>query len=432
MRCSTKHRLGRRVVPLLLLGLGGCAGAGGYGAAIEDPLSLPATSEIARRTGYAAYHWLRPAGPYMDAVTARIDALRKAPMSEAAAVEVALLNDPAVQARLQEHDALRAGFVRELATLAESGAANGGPSVEWRLVGRTIVRPRFVADNSGEEGEREPVGIWDRDFAEGYLELAATVLAKAEAARQAWYDAVAAGQLAALDAKMLEAGKAAAELANEQYRAGTLSRLDQAREQLAYAETHKEAAEARQRALEAREALNRELLLHGAPTTWALPELLPELPPERPVIADPEALVLREGIEAVAARGEAGSFGKGVVLRSEAREAYAAMLVAYDLARFQRDAVLPASRLMLEEQQLHYNAMLEDVYDLLAAARERTAAEREAVEAVAEFWKARARFARLAGGRLPAPPATTAAAATTLAPSAGAAAATDRPEESHP
>ena len=429
MMSSRGRTLRRRVAPLLLLALAGCAGARDYGAAIDDPQALPATSEIARRTNYAAYHWLRPSGPYGDAVAARIEDLRKAPMSEAAAVEVALLNDAAVQERLQEHDALRAGFVQELAARAEASVRNDGPSVDWLLVGRTIAWPRFVADDSGEEGEREPVGIWDRDFAQGYLELAGTVLAKAEAARRAWYDAVAAGRLAAMQERVLEAGKAAAELANEQYRAGTLSRLDQAREQLAYAETHKEAAEARQRALEAREVLNRELLLHGGQTAWVLPELLPELPPERPVVADPEALVLREGVEAVAARGEAGSFGKGVALRSEAREAYAAMLTAYDLARFQRDAVLPASRALLEEQQLHYNAMLEDVYDLLEAARERIAAEREAVEALAGFWKARARFARLAGGRLPAPPATTAAPPATPVPTA---AATHRPEESHP
>jgi outer membrane protein TolC len=83
-------------------------------------------------------------------------------------------------------------------------------------------------------------------------------------ARIAYYEAVAARQLSAMYGQTLEAEKAAAELANEQYRSGTTSRLDQARQHLAYAETFKAAAEAERDAVAKREELNRLLKLWGA------------------------------------------------------------------------------------------------------------------------------------------------------------------------
>lgn len=385
---------------LLVLAAVGALAAGCTASNPMAPSSLPLTSEIARRTRFTAVNRLPAMNPYMKAVAARIEKLRRLPMHEEAAVEVALLGDAEVRNKLQEHGSADAGFVAEYVGLIEArGGSKGGPGADWLLVGRAVANPRYVESDTGEEGEREPVGVWDPDYAEGYLELAEIVLDKAHAVRSAFYEAVAAKQVALIQARILEAAKAAAELANEQYRSGTLSRLDQAKEQLAYAEAQKAAARAGQVALAAREALNRELLLFGPQLAWELPDRLPALPAERPQVADAEGLVLREGIGALASRAEANSFTRGVQLRSEAREAHAAMLTAYDLARFQQDNVMPTSEIMMEEQQLHYNAMIDDVFHLLEAAAERMAAEREQVETLAEFWKARARFVQLAGGR---------------------------------
>jgi cobalt-zinc-cadmium efflux system outer membrane protein len=62
--------------------------------------------------------------------------------------------------------------------------------------------------------------------------------------------------------------------------------------------------------------------------------------------------------------------------------------------------VLPAAQAHLEEMQLHYNAMLEDVYELIEAAETNVEAGKEYVESLAEFWIARAELADLVGGRL--------------------------------
>ena len=89
------------------------------------------------------------------------------------------------------------------------------------------------------------------------------------------------------------------------------------------------------------------------------------------------------------------------------------MLSTYDVAKFQRDTVVPLTETALSELQLNYNAMLLDVYELLDATREQIDAGKEYVATLAEFWIAEAELTELLGGRLPEPaPATTAATAT--------------------
>ena len=68
--------------------LGGCAGLE-YGSKAYDPVQMPGTAEVAARTQYRDYHYLRSNSAYQDAVSARIAALSQAPMTEAAAVGLA-------------------------------------------------------------------------------------------------------------------------------------------------------------------------------------------------------------------------------------------------------------------------------------------------------------------------------------------------------
>jgi hypothetical protein len=138
-------------------------------------------------------------------------------------------------------------------------------------------------------------------YGELYADTAGEVLERANEVRRAYYEAVAANEAAALQDRLLEAAKATAELANEQYRSGTLSRLDQSRRQLAYVEAHKEQVQARQAATAAREALNGTLRLPPEARGWPLPERLPDLPAARPEIADVVDLALRNRPDAIAA-----------------------------------------------------------------------------------------------------------------------------------
>src|SRR5688572_29211045 len=207
---------GRARFPLstaaLALLLGGCAGAQ-YGSNAYDPVRMPSTAEIAERTQYRGYNYLRPVSSYREAVAARIAELSKSPMTEAAAVEVALLESNDVQDLMLEHWAQRPSFVAAVAKRA--GSPDDTRPAEWKLLGELVSRSRTPR--------------WRLEFGEEYLGTAETILDTSMHARVAYYQAVAAAQLAAMYRHTLEAEKAAAELANEQFRSGTASRLDQAR-----------------------------------------------------------------------------------------------------------------------------------------------------------------------------------------------------------
>jgi outer membrane protein TolC len=79
---------------------------------------------------------------------------------------------------------------------------------------------------------------------------------------------------------------------------------------------------------------------------------------------------------------------KAVDARSQAREAYRAYRSSYDVAaRYQRD-VLPLRNIISEEMMLRYGAMQVDVFVLLTEARQKIAANANAVESLRDFWLA--------------------------------------------
>lgn len=76
--------------------------------------------------------------------------------------------------------------------------------------------------------------------------------------------------------------------------------------------------------------------------------------------------------------------------RSEVREAYGAYRSAWDIARHQRDEIVPLRQRILEENVLRYNGMLIGVFDLLADARAQIASVHAAIDALRDFWLAQA------------------------------------------
>lgn len=76
--------------------------------------------------------------------------------------------------------------------------------------------------------------------------------------------------------------------------------------------------------------------------------------------------------------------------RSEVREAYTAYRSAHDIARHQRDAVVPLHQRISEENLLRYNGMFIGVFELLADARSQVAGVHAAIQALRDFWVAQA------------------------------------------
>jgi outer membrane protein TolC len=72
------------------------------------------------------------------------------------------------------------------------------------------------------------------------------------------------------------------------------------------------------------------------------------------------------------------------------REAYGAYRTAWDVARHHRDEIVPLRQRIAEENVLRYNGMLIGVFDLLADARVQIGTVANSIEALRDFWVARA------------------------------------------
>lgn len=386
-------------LPVLLLA--GCtASSPSYQvAALDRPGTI---GEVARGVGYGRFAPL-PRSGYERALAERAAALSGSPMTAENALEIGLLADPGTRGLLQEIGFERAGTVERLA----EGQGGKPASFEWRLI-ELLMRHR----NAGPGEGWIPRNTWA--YGERYADVAHAVLEKANEIRRAYYEAVAAAEIAAMHERLADAAKATAELTNEQYRSGTTPRLEQAQRQLAYVEALKGSVAARQEATRAREALNALLRLQPEEAAWPLPDRLPELPAGRPGIPDVAAVALANRPDALAAGIGDASSPLGARIAAEARDAYTRMLTAYDTARFQREQVIPVANVMLEEMQLHYNAMLEDVYALVEAGQANVEAGKEYVENAAAFWVAHAELADLLGGTVPESPGTAVAAGGTI------------------
>jgi outer membrane protein TolC len=248
-----------------------------------------------------------------------------------------------------------------------------------------------------------------------------------------------------------------------------MNKLDQAREQVFYAELTAQLASARQRATSDREALVRQMGLWGNDLDFRLPNALPQIPGRVKTLANVEVEAVARRVDLRMSRMELDAlinlygltqasrfinildagytdkvvkdketgerfkergfeielqipifdFGEvrvreaeatymaavnrtlelAVNVRSQARDAYRVYRSTHDIARHYAREVLPLRKIISDETQLRYNAMLIDVFSLLTEARQRITANVAAIEARREFWLASANLgAAVVGG----------------------------------
>ncbi len=91
-----------------------------------------------------------------------------------------------------------------------------------------------------------------------------------------------------------------------------------------------------------------------------------------------------------------------VKVRSEVRVARAKLDESAKRAAFYRDTLLPLRARVVDETLLRYNAMHAGLTTLLAAKQEQIRAGIDYVEALRDYWVARAELERAVGGKLPA------------------------------
>lgn len=440
-----------------LLVLAGCAGT-------APDAAFGASARLgAERTGVEA-RLLRDDAA-RAALSNEIDALLAAPLGVDAAVRVAVLNHPGLQATywddgVAQADLAQAARLRNpsfgFSRMDGGGSREIERSVAFDLAGLLTLplRQRMAA----------------RRHDETTLRVAAAIERHALATRRTWIEAVAAGQALDYARQVAAAADAASALMERMTRSGNASELDLAREAAFHAEAGAAVLRAAGARDAARERLTRQLGLWGAQANYTLPQRLPELPAAPLELSGIERAALAQRLDVQAARqaaagtaadlgltratrfvnvldlgyasksetGEPRSDGWEVGLelplfdwggargaraealymqavnqvaaaavdaRSEARAGYLGYRASYDIARHYREHVIPLRKRISDETLLRYNGMLASPFELLADAREQAGAVHAAIDALRGFWLARADLEAALGARLPSEPA---------------------------
>ena len=260
-----------------------------------------------------------------------------------------------------------------------------------------------------------------------------------------------------------ETNAAALELVLRQHEAGNISDLELANQQSTYSQSRLDAAQVAAEMRSDREKLNRLMGVWGAQTEWKMADELPSLPGSFPTEhleslaiaqrldlaaakAELGAIVQKLGLTKTYRYVGAIEFGVGseretdrqweigptlrlelpifnqgqgriaklkaqlrqaerrleataIDIRSEVREARDRAFAKKDLAAYYRDELVPERKRVLDLTLTGYNAMLKGPYDLLLARQSELAAERGYIEALRDYWIARADIERAVGGR---------------------------------
>ena len=437
-------RLSRTTLAVLLPALTGCASLN------PDARFEAVRLAAAERLGTSAQlAWARAPGD-LSLIDARVAKLLVQPLGVDDAVQVALLNNRGLQAAYAELGITEAEVV-QAGRLPNPGFSFGrvtqGDEIEWER-GLHVTIARLLALPLVQRVEA-------RRLDQVRTTVAMQVLSLAADTRKAWVLAVAAEESVRYSRQGMQAAEAGAELARRMAQVGNFNKLQQAREQMFYADAALNLARAEQQQRSTRERLTRLLGLWGMQTAFKLPERLPDLPTQPRDLPDIERTALAQRLDVAAARSGAEATARNLGLtrttrlvnvlelglvrnrsneaptqkgweislelplfdwggarvaraesiymqalhraaetavnaRSEVREAYGAYRSAWDIAKHQREEIVPLKARISEENLLRYNGMLIGVFELLADARSQIASVNGAIDALRDFWIAQA------------------------------------------
>jgi outer membrane protein TolC len=264
-------------------------------------------------------------------------ALVRRDLTADSAVQIALLNNRGLQASynelaLAEADMV-AGSLPPNPTFSISRIAGSGALEIERQVAGDILALASLPFRSEIARQR---------FQKAQLRAAEDTLRLAADVRRAYYRAVAANELTVLLTDANATAESTAQLAAKLGQTGALNKLDQAREQVFYAETTAELAAIRQDAASARERLIRLLGLWGEDIHIRLPQKLPVLPRRPLSLPRIEVDAIEHRIDLQIARIELAALARSLDL-TEARR-FVTMLEVAGIDRKTRDPEGPPFR----------------------------------------------------------------------------------------
>ncbi len=413
---------------------------------------------VAGRTGHTV-RWSRLDGG-SEAARATRELLAK-PLTAESAAQIALLNNPEMQAAFEEVGMARAGLVaarRIPNPTAEAGLgfspARDEPDVDLAAT-VDLAELLLLPMRSGAAGAKLDAAS---------LEVAGAAMDLALEAKIAFYRVQAERQILELRKTVLLAARASYDAAKSMHEADNMTDLDLANERALYEEARLGVAGADAGLAGATEELAAVLGVWGAGPRFTVEGRLADPPDAGPDVASLEARALEKSVDLAVARRmfeaaarranfeqtrgwlpelkagvgaerEEGTWGVGPVgeieiplfyqgqgevaaaeaemrqheqrfralavrLRAAARSASARYQAARDRAQFYRNTLLPVRERILQETQLAYNAMGLGVFQLLQAKRDQIEAGRQYVEALRDYWIARAQVEQLLAGRL--------------------------------
>lgn len=125
----------------------------------------------------------------------------------------------------------------------------------------------------------------------------------------------------------------------------------------------------------------------------------PSLALELPLFNQGQAAITRAQAELLDARARLD--GLSLAVHNETRLALQGMAVARDIAERYRSVLVPGREAIVARSQEQVNFMLMGVFELIVAKQQEYDAYQEYLEAVRDYWMARADLRRVVGGRLP-------------------------------
>lgn len=411
---------------------------------------------VSDRTGYAV-----PRSPLAKKDRARVQSLLSRPLGVEEAVEIALLRNAELQAALSSlgiarADLIGAGLLANPELQSEVGFAEGHAPTDYKfqatesLSGLILLPLERRAATAAFEAEK--------------LEAAATALDLIFETKRTFYDYQAAEQTVELMRTVVDASSLAYEFARRLRDAGNLTDLELTQEQAFFEEARLQLADADLRALNLHEKLNALLGLSGNRTNWRATARLPEPPEQEielkllekraveqsldlralekryalfawranlaragGLIPDVRAGVRAEREEGVWEIGPAVSlslplFDQGqagveraraqmrrvrasvrataVRLRAAVRAATNRLITARRRVAHYRRILLPLREQIVGESQKQYYAMELGVFQLIDAKRTQVDTGRRYVEALRDYWLARAALDQMLAGRM--------------------------------
>ena len=393
-----------------------------------------------------------------------IEGLLQNELTPEAAVQIALLNNPNLQAVYETLGIIQADVV-------ESG-----------LLDNPVLFGQARFPNKSEESTNYELGITQNllnilmlparkklsavRFEQVKLQVADEVIRLVADVKKSYFSALGAKQIRDLRKEITLAAESAFELAQRLHAAGNIGDLELARENAHFEQARLELANTETALLDAREYLTRLMGLWGPRTNWNLPGQLPDIPADEIPLENLESTAIenrldlageRKSVEALAQaleitidwrwvghlevgvsteretdktwvtgpslsielpifnqrqadiarleaqlrRSQKRLTAQAIEIRSEVRSLRNRLLMQRYFVDHYRRTVLPLREQIVDLTLKKYNYMLMGAFDLLMAKQQEFEAYQKYLEAIRDYWIIRADIQRSLGGRLP-------------------------------